>query len=86
MEKGHTEIQKNKAARQEFYALVGNDEWDQIVAEHWQMWKNGTDGIIELQNKDKNETHRKNKKNTEARQKFYAHVGIDELVQIVAEI
>ena len=49
------------------------------------MWKNGTIRITELQNQDKTETYRRNKKNKEAREKFYAHVGIYEQDKIAAK-
>ena len=49
------------------------------------MWKNGTVRITELLNQDKTQTYRRNKKNKEAREKFYTHVGIDELEKIAAE-
>ena len=34
------------------------------------MWKNGTVGITEIRNQDKNEINRKNKKNKEDKEKF----------------
>ena len=75
---------KNKEARQKFDVCIGIDELDQIVAENWPMWKNGSP---RYRIKTKNETQRMNKKTKEARQKFDAGVQalMIELGQIVAE-
>ena len=49
------------------------------------MWKNGIVKITELQNKQKKWDTDDNKKNKEAREKFYACVGIHQLDQTVVE-
>ena len=76
---------KNKEARQKCYVCAGIDELNQIVAENWQLWKMALLESLSYRFNYRKETHRMNEKNKEARQKVYAHGGIDERNKIFSK-